>query len=81
MFRDEVGLPPIRFERIMRVRRVLDRAPTPARRWARVAAAAGYYDHSHLIAEFRAMMGVTPVAYFADRLPPLRGCDGRLRAS
>jgi len=41
--------------------------------WASIAAAAGYYDQAHLIAEFRAIAGMTPRA-FLDELrvaPPL----------
>ncbi|MEV0232851.1 helix-turn-helix domain-containing protein [Nonomuraea sp. NPDC050786] len=68
LFADDIGLPPKRFERIMRVRRVL--ANGRASGWA----AAGYYDQSHMTAEFRAMMGVTPGAFFAGRLPTLQPC-------
>ena len=31
--------------------------------WGRIAAAAGYDDQAHLIAEFRARVGVTPGAF------------------
>ncbi|NJP89306.1 AraC family transcriptional regulator [Nonomuraea sp. FMUSA5-5] len=72
VFADGVGLPPKRFERIGRVRSVLAqgrRAP-----WGQLAAAAGYYDQSHMTAEFRDLMGVTPGAFFAGRLPTLEAC-------
>ncbi|MEV1178938.1 helix-turn-helix domain-containing protein, partial [Nonomuraea sp. NPDC049784] len=68
LFSDGVGVPPKRFERITRVRKVL--AGGRASSWA----TAGYYDQSHMTAEFRAMMGVTPGAFFAGRLPALQPC-------
>lgn len=34
--------------------------------WACIAAAAGYYDQAHLIAEFRAITGVTPRALLVE---------------
>ena len=71
LFADCVGLPPKRFERIARVRGVLSRGET---RWAQLAATAGYYDQSHMTAEFRTMMGVPPGAFFAGRLPSLEPC-------
>jgi AraC-like DNA-binding protein len=43
-------------------------------RWADVATAAGYYDQSHMTAEFRQLMGVPPAAYVAGRLPAARPC-------
>ncbi|MFC4114521.1 AraC family transcriptional regulator [Nonomuraea zeae] len=42
--------------------------------WGQLAAATGYYDQSHMTAEFRTLMGVTPAAYFAGRLPALQAC-------
>jgi AraC-like DNA-binding protein len=67
LFADGVGLSPKHFARIGRVRSVLATAPNP--RWAEVAAAAGYYDQSHMTAEFRHVMGVPPAAYVAGRHP------------
>ena len=34
--------------------------------WASIAAAAGYYDQAHLVAEFRAIAGVTPRALLSE---------------
>lgn len=42
--------------------------------WGQLAATAGYYDRSHMTSEFRTLMGVTPAAYFAGRLPALQPC-------
>ncbi|MEO3867788.1 AraC family transcriptional regulator [Nonomuraea sp. B12E4] len=74
LFTGWVGLPPKRFARIARIRRVLAAGRARAPRWARLAAAAGYYDQSHMNAEFRTMMGVSPGAFFAGRLPALETC-------
>jgi AraC-like DNA-binding protein len=71
LFSDGVGLPPKRFERIARLRGLLSRGET---RWAQLAATAGYYDQSHMTAEFRTMMGVPPAAFFAGRPPSLEPC-------
>lgn len=71
VFNDGVGVPPrlltriLRFQRVVRVVGSLEVAP----RWACVAADAGYYDQSHLVAEFRNLAGVTPTEYWARRLP------------
>jgi AraC-like DNA-binding protein len=72
LFADRVGLSPKHFARIGRVRTVL--ATASDRRWADVAAAAGYYDQSHMTAEFRHLMGVSPAAYAAGRRPAARPC-------
>jgi AraC-like DNA-binding protein len=71
LFVRRVGIAPKRFARIERVRTVLARAPE---KWRDAAADAGYADQSHLTAEFRRLMGVTPTAWAADRLPPPRAC-------
>ncbi|WP_226899986.1 helix-turn-helix domain-containing protein [Nonomuraea phyllanthi] len=74
LFAEAVGLPPKRFERIERVRATLALAHANGPRWADLAAAAGYYDQSHMTAEFRTLMGVTPGAFFEGRLPALQPC-------
>ncbi|MEH0421655.1 hypothetical protein QA861_30530 [Streptomyces sp. B21-083] len=48
---------PEHFARIGRVRTVL---AAGAGRWSEIAATAGYYDQSHMTAEFRHLMGVPP---------------------
>jgi AraC-like DNA-binding protein len=61
VFRETVGVSPKAFARIARFQRALGAARGDARAgWADIAAAAGYYDQAHLIAEFRAIAGVTP---------------------
>ena len=67
LFAQEVGVSPKRFAKIVRFRfalRLGSRKP-----WADVAAALGYSDQSHLIADFREFSGTTPVPFFlsADR--------------
>jgi AraC-like DNA-binding protein len=72
LFADGVGLSPKHFARIDRVRTVL--ATASGARWADVAAAAGYYDQSHMTSEFRHLMGVPPAAFAAGRRPAARRC-------
>ena len=72
VFADGVGLSPKHFARIGRVRTVL--ATASDLRWADVAATAGYYDQSHMTAEFRHLMGVPPAAFVAGRRPPAQRC-------
>jgi len=71
VFRETVGVSPKAFARIARFHRALGAARNDARvGWAGIAAGAGYYDQAHLIAEFRAIAGVTP-----------RGLVGEMRAA
>ncbi|GIH67526.1 helix-turn-helix domain-containing protein [Microbispora siamensis] len=74
LVRDGIGMPPKRVERIERVRRVLARGRAHTARWAQLAATAGFYDQSHMAAEFRTLMGVPPAAFFAGRFPSLQPC-------
>ncbi|GKQ40708.1 hypothetical protein ALMP_72310 [Streptomyces sp. A012304] len=71
LFTDGTGLSPKHFARIDRVRTVL---AADAGRWADIAAAAGYYDQSHMTAEFRHFMGVPPAAFTAGRRPTATLC-------
>lgn len=72
LFTDRVGLPPKRFARIQRVRTVLARAGSA--QWAGLASDTGYYDQSHMTADFHALMGVSPAAFRAGRLPASTPC-------
>lgn len=79
VFREVVGMSPKEFARLMRFHLALTEARTGKDvDWAGVAAAAGYYDQAHLIAEFRDIAGVTPRALLSE----LRGgAPARARAA
>ena len=75
-FREQIGLPPKTYARIVRFNRavrMLDGLTTP--RWAEIAASCGYYDQAHLIRDFAQFAGATPTDYIARRLPG-GGVDG-----
>lgn len=68
-FTARVGLPPKRFARVHRLRRVTRALAAQAGAdWAAVAAGHGYSDQSHLIDEFRDLAGVTPAGYLRSRI-------------
>jgi AraC-like DNA-binding protein len=67
IFGPAVGVSPKQFAGIARVRKVLAGAQSGS--WSGLAAEAGYYDQSHLVAEFRRLMRVTPGAFAAGRVP------------
>jgi transcriptional regulator GlxA family with amidase domain len=73
VFREYVGVGPKTFARLIRFHRALGAARAGRHAgWAGIAAAAGYYDQAHLIAEFRAIAGVTPQALLGElRAAPL----------
>lgn len=73
LFADTAGVSPKQFVRLDRVRAVLARARQS--KWAQLATELGYYDQSHLTAEFRRAMGVAPGAFVAGRLPPPSTCE------
>ncbi|MDR6977759.1 AraC-like DNA-binding protein [Streptomyces sp. 3330] len=72
LFADGVGVSPKHFARIDRLRHVLTHAASAP--WAELAAATGYYDQSHMTADFRTLMGVPPRAFFTGRLPRATPC-------
>ncbi len=61
-FMESVGIGPQEFARTVRLQRAVRSAAT-SNDWARIAAEAGYYDQSHLIADFRELVGLTPGAF------------------
>jgi AraC-like DNA-binding protein len=67
-FRDAVGIPPGTLADILRFRRVFDAMERDSSRpWTDAAAAAGYFDQSHLIRDFRRFVGCTPGEFLAAR--------------
>lgn len=76
LFSEGTGLSPKYFARIDRVRTVLAEEVRGVGRWSEIAATAGYYDQSHMTAEFRHFMGVPPAAFTAGRRPAPALCAG-----
>ena len=64
-FLEHVGVGPKTFARVARFQRLLERIRRDAApSWAATAADLGYFDQSHLIADFRELAGSTPVPFF-----------------
>jgi AraC-like DNA-binding protein len=62
-FRDQVGVSPKRFARIVRFDRALAATANPNATLGEIALAAGYFDQAHFATEFREHAGLTPSAY------------------
>jgi AraC-like DNA-binding protein len=65
-FRDTVGLSPKMLTRINRVQRAIRVATSePGKTWSAIAAHVGYFDQSHLVRDFRQLVGCTPSEFAA----------------
>jgi AraC-like DNA-binding protein len=64
-FLHHVGVSPKTFARVVRFRRVMEdrRSRLSEVDWSRLALEHGYYDQSHLIADFRELAGATPSSF------------------
>lgn len=61
IFKEEVGITPKLFCRIQRFQRVLDIIQASKHiEWSDIALSCGYFDHSHLIKDFKEFTGVNP---------------------
>jgi AraC-like DNA-binding protein len=67
-FAEVVGVSPKTYGRIVRFQRAFRAARSGSREWRAIALASGYFDQAHMIADFRALAGVTPGALFANRV-------------
>ncbi|MFC3432819.1 helix-turn-helix domain-containing protein [Nocardia seriolae] len=77
LFTAGIGVSSQHYARITRIRQVLATAGnTP---WSHLAAAGGFYDQSHLTADFRSLMGVPPTAYFRGDIPAPTPCQSLIR--
>jgi AraC-like DNA-binding protein len=69
-FREEIGLAPKPFARILRFRHAARELVRPdGRSLAEIALDCGYYDQAHLNRDFREFSGRTPTELMAARLP------------
>jgi AraC-like DNA-binding protein len=66
-FREEVGMTPKAFARVLRFEHSLAMMRKDGASLAAVAEAAGYYDQSHLNRDFRVLAGASPRAFLRDR--------------
>jgi transcriptional regulator GlxA family with amidase domain len=81
IFAERVGVSPKVYARLMRLKfgmrlgLAVDRPD-----WAGIAMEAGYFDQSHMVREFQAMNGATPVEFaeLSRRAVEYRGMRGRL---
>ncbi|MFI7664112.1 helix-turn-helix domain-containing protein [Nocardia sp. NPDC049526] len=74
LFTSGIGISPKHFARISRVRRILVDANNTEVSLADVAAVHGYYDQSHMSADFKALMGVPPAKFFQGQVPAPTPC-------
>ena len=68
VFRDEVGLTPKLFCRVVRFQQVVQKIHRQRQvDWAGVAVDCGYYDQAHFIHDFQAFSGFSPTTYLRVR--------------
>jgi AraC-like DNA-binding protein len=65
LFHEHVGVSPKVFGRLARLRRAMRLGEGGETEWADVAARSGYFDQSHMVREFQALNGATPVQFRA----------------
>jgi AraC-like DNA-binding protein len=68
-FREEVGLTPKAFARVVRFNHAVRKLTNGQPRLVDVALDCGYYDQAHFARDFRALSGVTPSELLASRQP------------
>jgi methylphosphotriester-DNA--protein-cysteine methyltransferase len=69
MFREQIGLAPKLYARVIRFRRAATMLQKAAEPLSEIALAAGYYDQPHMNSEFRELSGLAPREFLAARFP------------
>ncbi|WP_280250001.1 helix-turn-helix domain-containing protein [Nocardia abscessus] len=77
LFTSGIGVSPKHFARIDRIRRVLSQAEDMP--LADIATGTGYYDQSHMTADFRSLMGVPPTSFRRGEVPAPSPCRALTR--
>jgi methylphosphotriester-DNA--protein-cysteine methyltransferase len=67
LFAAQVGLTPKLLARIVRFQRVFAAWRAEPESLSRVAAACGYFDHAHLVRDFRELAGVAPARFLPNQ--------------
>jgi AraC-like DNA-binding protein len=67
LFREQVGMAPKRYARIVRLNALLREMSSST--WADLAARFGYYDQAHFVRDFREFSGTTPTGFLRARGP------------
>ena len=75
LFREDVGLAPKTFARVMRfgasIRLVRDAGHA---RWTDIAAMCNFYDQAHLVREFHSLAGMSPTSYMQQKTAGHANC-------
>ena len=66
LFQEQVGVSPKVFGKLLRLEHALELAGAKSN-WADIASRCGYFDQSHMVRDFRAMIKATPVEFMALR--------------
>lgn len=70
IFREQVGVPPKLYCRILRFQQAVQQLHTGVDvPWSELALTCGYYDQSHFANDFRAFSGISPTTYTAASRP------------
>jgi AraC-like DNA-binding protein len=76
-FREELGLSPKAFARVLRFEHATERlARNDGARFAEIAQDCGYYDQAHMNRDFCEFAGISPSAYVGRLLPDGGGVSG-----
>lgn len=67
LFARDVGITPKRLARIVRFQHVFGAWREDPTRLSRVAAECGYFDHAHLVRDFRELAGVAPARFLPNQ--------------
>ena len=63
-FLEQIGITPKRYARLARFRNAARlKAENPALSWTDISQATGFYDHNHLVKDFRELVSATPSDY------------------